>query len=310
MKTGIFFIVFILTAGAYTVFAQYAPAAGEPGSTAIHKDSAIFEGWATGYTNYISGEDVDEMWQVPGNALGKAQGTSFDIVSLGRGGSITLIFDAYIQNKEGYDFAVFENGFNDSFLELAWVEVSLDGDTFKRFSNHSLTPAPVSDVVDPEKIYGYAGKYRMGFGTPFDLDEVGLDSVYYVRIIDIPGDGTAKDTAGNAIYDPYPTIGSSGFDLDGVGVIHRSGEYILNMDYASPAIVNVYPNPFVYGVYVSLNDRAPEQISVINGYGKLLKQIKHCDKHNYIDLSQYPAGIYFIKIQTAEDVVVQKVIKQ
>jgi hypothetical protein len=311
MRTASIFICCMLTAGAYTVFAQYAPAAGEAGSTAIHKDSAVFEGWATGYKDYLVGDDVDEMWQVPDNALGKAQGTSFDIVCLGRGGEITLTFNAFILNKEGDDFAVFENSFNDSFLELAWVEVSLDGDTFVRFPNHSLTTSPVSDVVNPEKIYGYAGKYRKGYGTPFDLAEVGMDSVYYVRLIDIPGDGSAKDTAGNPVYDPYPTTGSAGFDLDAIGVIHKSSDYIGLEKYNAHDNIHIYPNPFVDGIYVSPGvEGAPAQICIMNCYGALLKQINHCNGNNYIELSQYPAGLYFIRIATVNKTVVKKIIKK
>ena len=41
-----------------------------------------------------------------------------------------------------------------------------------------------------------------------------------MRIVDIVGNGTALDSAGRPIYDPYPTTGSAGFDLDAVGVIH------------------------------------------------------------------------------------------
>lgn len=34
------------------------------------------------------------------------------------------------------------------------------------------------------------------------------------------GDGTYFDTSGDVIYDPYPTPGSAGFDLDAAGVIN------------------------------------------------------------------------------------------
>ena len=65
------------------------------------------------------------------------------MVSLGKGGSITLSFDPPVSNGDGWDFAVFENGFEDTFLELAYVEVSSDGVVFVRFDNASLTPDPV-----------------------------------------------------------------------------------------------------------------------------------------------------------------------
>ncbi len=35
------------------------------------------------------------------------------------------------------------------------------------------------------------------------------------------GDGSYLDTWGNIIYDPYPTTGSAGFDLDAIGVLNQ-----------------------------------------------------------------------------------------
>ncbi len=71
----------------------YPPAAGEQGSTAVSKDDPAFVAWATGWENYLPGADVSDTFQTPEKALGKAEGTAFDIVSLGEGGSITLTFD-------------------------------------------------------------------------------------------------------------------------------------------------------------------------------------------------------------------------
>ena len=59
---------------------------------------------------------------------------------------------------------------------------------------------------------------------------VDLSAVTHVRLIDIVGDGTYMDSLGNPVYDPYPTSGSAGFDLDAVGVSNGAdypeGEYV------------------------------------------------------------------------------------
>ena len=147
----------------------YAPAAGEAGSTAIHKDDVSIAAWATGFADYVVGIGVDPEFQTPEKALGPAEGTTADIVSLGRGGEITLTFAVPIRDGLGADFAVFENSFSDTFLELGFVEVSSNGTDFFRFDNDSLTPAAVDAFgeVDPTEINNFAGKYRQGFGTPF-----------------------------------------------------------------------------------------------------------------------------------------------
>ncbi len=234
-----------------TNYVLSAPAAGYLGSTAIHMSSNAIVAWADGYTNLHYGAEVSEEFQTPGKALGSAEGTSSDIISLGRGGRITLTFPHGIADRPGADFTVFENSFDDVFLELAYVEVSSDGINFVRFPSYSYTPDPVGGfgTVYTELIYGLAGKYRQGYGTPFDLNELRIaynaqlagntdfsptfatvlsnniplldfNRVTHVRLIDIVGDGSAFDTRGEVLYDPYPTIGSAGFDLDAVGVIN------------------------------------------------------------------------------------------
>ena len=76
--------------------------------------------------------------------LGKAgDGT---ILSLGDGGEATLTFSTPISNGQGADFAIFENSFSATFLELGLVEVSSDGQNFVRSTiwqeNIALTMAP------------------------------------------------------------------------------------------------------------------------------------------------------------------------
>lgn len=230
---GLFTLAALLLAQ-HSIAGPYAPAAGQPDSTAIFKDDAAFVGWATGYSSYLPGPNVDATWQTPQQALGKAVGDSFDIVALGDGGTITLTFSGAIFNGPGADFAVFENSFSDTFLELAWVEVSSDNTNFYRFPGVSFTAGPIGGFgsIDPTNIDGFAGKYRQGYGTPFDLDllsavpGLNVNDVRYVRIVDITGDGSVLDNYPPAlggphpVYDPFPTSGGGGFDLDAIGVIH------------------------------------------------------------------------------------------
>ncbi|WP_144059577.1 DUF4465 domain-containing protein [Rhodopirellula sallentina] len=218
----------------------YAPAAGEDGSTAIAFEDSAIVGWASAVADYSPGSDVDAQWTDTSNALGPAEGEFDGVVSLGRGGSITLEFATPIRDGLGADFAVFENAINDTFLELAFVEVSSDGVNFVRFDSDSLTPAAVPSYgeVDPTQIDNLAGKYRGGYGTPFDLEELrgtaGLDvtSVTHVRLVDIVGDGLTVDSDGDPIYDPTPTFGSAGLDLDAIGVIHQVeyGEVVVDFE--------------------------------------------------------------------------------
>ena len=209
--------------------------------------------WANGWTNYLPGTNVEAKWQTPSNALGAATGdldglgATNGIVCLGDEGRITLTFPAPIADGNGPDFAVFENAFADTFLELAYVEVSSDGANFVRFPSHCLETNRIdayaaTNASDPTAYGGFAGKHTQGFGTPFDLRLLagapGLDvrRVTHVRIVDVKGDGSNADSYGNPVFDPMPTSGSGGFDLDAVGVLHPRIEIDVDAHAPAPAL--------------------------------------------------------------------------
>jgi hypothetical protein len=200
--------------------------------------------WASSFSNLVRGpvdpNDPGAGVATAGSgslALGAATGSPGHIVSLGNGGTITLGFNGSIADGPGADFAVFENGFafgGDSFGELAFVEVSTDGLAFAQFASMSLNGGPIADFdpVDPTNVHNLAGQFVAGQGTPFDLSDLSADplvigglldlsDVQFVRLTDVVGDGSTVDSLGNPIFDPYPTaFGSSGFDLEAVGVIN------------------------------------------------------------------------------------------
>jgi len=196
-------------------------------------DDPGIAGWATGFSHYLPGPGVASYFATPAKALGVSKPqTAGDIVSLGRGGSITLTFGAPIVDGAGADFAVFENAFEAPgqglFAELAFVEVSSDGVNFVRFPNFSLTTSPVGafGTIDPTDVSGLAGKTRLGQGTAFDLailasvPVLDVADVRYVRVVDVVGDGGTNDSLGRPIYDPYKTELSAGFDLESVAVLN------------------------------------------------------------------------------------------
>ena len=238
----------------------YAPPAGVEGSTAVSYIDPQIKGWASEVVEYLPGAAVSANFQDITQALGPADLSVTSTVSLGRGGQITLAFQYPIRDGLGSDFAVFENGVSDTFLELATVEVSSDGINFFAFPSDSLTSAPVDafGALDATEIDGLAGKYRVGFGTPFDLGlmrgvdpALNVNRVTHIRLIDVVGDGSIFDSQGDAIYDPFPTIDSAGFDLDGIGVMHflDAGEHFATFEDvgASLADVDVFHGPISGG---------------------------------------------------------------
>ena len=202
----------------------FAPSVGEEGSTAVPLDDERILGWADTVELYApaAGAPVASQFSDPTQALFAAEGNVFQIVSLGRG-ELVVSFQESFQNGEGPELAVFENSFNDTFLELAFVEVSSDGVHFVRFPNQSLTPNESSAIMATQ-IDGLAGKYRVGFGTPFDFQNLpdspllDLKAVRFVRLVDIVG-GEAIDSLGRTIFDAFLAGVSTGFDCDGIAAL-------------------------------------------------------------------------------------------
>lgn len=176
-------------------------------------------------------------------------------------GSIVVSFQATIFDGPGADIAVFENAgdFFDShdvdfiFAELAFVEVSSNGTDFARFPATSLNIEPDANTPDPNhdqlhipfgrdfaganttNVNNLAGIHPTNVGTPFDLSDlasdplvtlgtVDLSQIRYVRLVDVPGEGSFTDSLGNPILDAWHSVESGGFDLDAVGAIHAVPE--------------------------------------------------------------------------------------
>lgn len=295
-------------------FSQYAPAVGEVGTTAISKDSSIFQFWADSVEIKRGWQDISDKklgvvsLGVISDAIGKPDGR---VISLGDSGQITLTFPHRIQNGIGPDFAIFENSFNNTFLELAFVEVSSDGLHFVRFPSVSLTPSVIQfgndAVMDPSKINNLAGKYKGGFGTPFDLEELkdssklDIQNIKFVRLIDVVGSinpiyGT-RDSKGNIINDPFPTpYPSSGFDIDAVGVINSEFASINENSLG----FKIWPNPVSEILLIEVPN--VENVQLINSIGEIVYS-NHFNQIAKIDVSNYEKGIYFIRINNS----VQKV---
>ena len=240
--------------------AQFAPPVGQIGSTAISSDSSIFIGWATECTVTRGYQDISDVTlgitSVGDSSFALEKAGINGVISLGDGGSAILTFNRPITNGAGWDFAVFENSFNDLFLELAFVEVSSDGINYVRFPAISNTQDTIQvdgfGELDATKINNFAGKYRGNYGTPFDLEELryspqlNIDSITHIKIVDVVGciqsQYATRDSQGKIVNDPWPTpFPSGGFDLDALGVIHQTPLSVNDLNFDQ--LISIYPNP-------------------------------------------------------------------
>lgn len=297
--------------------AQYPPAVGHPGTTAMYKDSSAFVGWATQCTVIRGYQDISNQGMglvtVGDSSMATGPAGTNGVVSLGDGGSATLSFAWPIVNGPGWDFAVFENSFDDFFLELAFVEVSSDGMNFFRFPAHSLTDTAIQvssfDSLDATSINNFAGKYRGMYGTPFDLEELSyvlsldLLRITHVRIIDAVGcvqtAYATYDTAGNKVNDPWPTgFPQGGFDLDAVGVIwdHTNALPENNVQQGFQA----FPNPATDQISLNwLVENTAVEFVLRDLCGKAVMQqsFPASEKNGQLEIGQFKPGMYLLQMR-------------
>lgn len=298
---------------------------GTEGCQAIKYDDAAILGWATscvvtrGYQN-IEQAGALASYGTDNDAVGpSSETTDAGVVSLGDAGYAVLTFGMPISNGEGYDFAVFENALNNTFLELAFVEVSSDGEHYYRFPSVSNTQTTQqignTGGVDATNLHNLAGKYKVGWGTPFDLEELDgysnldINNVTHVRIVDVVGSinplyGTT-DKNGHLINEPYPTpFGSSGFDLSGVAVMNGWTPTAVN-NYQQEVSFMAYPNPCQKVLNVN-NVTVNEPVSLFNAMGQQIWSGMTQDTYFQLDMQSYPAGMYMLQVGTQMTKIIKK----
>lgn len=308
------FIIYLLCFIGLRGFSQFAPAAGQPGSTAIAWDSTIIVGWASASVTEPGLMDVSQpaLGMVStGDSLSACGPAGMNgVFSLGDGGRLTLLMEHPVFNGPGADFAIFENSFMDTFLEFGFVEVSSDGERFIRFPSACLTDSSLQldafGLSDPTKVHNLAGKYRAMYGTPFDLqditDSAGIDlmNISHVRVTDVIGcisqpAWTSRDAMGRKINDPWPTpFPSSGIDIDALGIIHWNNPAGIS-HHAEMNEPGIYPNPLKTGQTFRINknlDFNNVYIYTINGW-----MLEEQNQEGGFTAPDKP-GIYLLKSKT------------
>ena len=195
--------------------------------------------------------------------------------------------------------------------------MSSNGLDFYRFPSVSETPIDVQitnfTFGDCRYVNNLAGKYRQGFGTPFDLEDLAhnlnldVNNITHVRIIDVVGSinplYATYDGLGNIINDPFSTPWeSSGFDLDAVGVIHSQPLELVDEEFD----FSLYPNPS--NDFVRLSSDFSGELMLLDLSGRVLfSSIFNGDL--LVDLTSFDAQVLLFEIQSNGRTFVKRVIK-
>ena len=226
-----------------------------------------------------------------------AEASESEVLSFGFGGEIIIgNSDNLIIDGEGADFTIFENVFKNPingrlFKEPAIVSVSKDGVNYTEFPYEFSS---LEGCAGTHPTFGSADycDSKVSGGDSFDLSEIGMDSIRYIKIKDITDQVKANQNH------KYFDFSLSGFDLDAL-VIHN---------YTAEAMSSVSAD---ISEFYSINNStissfdASNTIQIYNINGILL------DEHSGIGVFQYhdlQSGVYIMKISNSKGTAVEKII--
>ena len=232
-----------------------------------------------------------------------------ELCSLGKGGEIVVgCKNHYIVNGPGVDFIIFENVFVNSantktFVEPAIVSVSQDGVNFIEFK------------FDMSTFEGLAGinwtnggnnpfDYSVSGGDGFDLSDVMLDTIKYIKIKDT-SDIASKIDKTHPYYSPVSVL--SGFDLDAVAILYaqnKNGGIVIanNIQHKNPVNIRENKDSFLCNAVEKFD------ILVFDIYGNKILE-KNNINNLCINKNSISNAIYFLIIRVNNNNFIYKFIK-
>jgi hypothetical protein len=153
-------------------------------------------------------------------------------------------------------------------------------------------------------------------GSDYFTVEHSTDGRTFTKIGTLAAAGFSQDIRDYELYDLQPASGLNYYRLlqvDYDGTVHNEGIVIVRFDDGPPRPLSVFPNPVVDLTTVSWSTTA-EFLHLFDAQGRRLQTIPLDAAGDggarSLDMSTYPAGIYFIRLESKRDSEVIKVVKR
>lgn len=226
-----------------------------------------------------------------------AEASESEVLSIGFGGEIIVgNSDNLIIDGDGADFTIFENVFKNPingrlFKEPAIVSVSKDGVNYKEFPYNFES---LEGCAGTHPTFGNADycDSEVSGGDSFDLSEIGMDSIRYIKIKDITDQVKANENH------KYFDFSLSGFDLDALVIYNYKAEAMSSVR----ADISEF---FMLDNSAITSFEASNTIQIYNINGILVAKYSGIGVFQYHDLQ---SGVYIIKIRNSKGMAVEKII--
>lgn len=153
-------------------------------------------------------------------------------------------------------------------------------------------------------------------GSDYFAVEHSTDGRIFTKIGTLPAAGFSQDLRDYELYDPQPANGLNYYRLlqvDYDGTVHHEGIVTVRFEGGPPRPLTVFPNPVTALTTVSWSTAA-EVLHLSDAQGRRLQTIPldaaAAGGARSLDLSSYPAGIYFVRLESKHDSEVCKVVKR
>lgn len=222
--------------------------------------------------------DTSARYEIP-------QASPEQICSLGFGGEIILSFhNKILRDLPGKDFSIFENAFYapefpQMFIEPGRVSVSKDGITYIDFPYDPLTFIGCAGITPTNGDKNPLNPLESG-GDGFDLSDIGIDSVRYIKISDI---ASLLLNRKHPLYDPVAT----GFDLDAVVGLH--------LEEIDPISISIGGNS------IKINSETESVYSMYSIDGRKVSYIEKPSKDSEIPFASITNGIYGLVVTSSDN---------
>jgi hypothetical protein len=153
-------------------------------------------------------------------------------------------------------------------------------------------------------------------GSDYFAVEHSTDGRTFTKIGTLPAAGFSQDIRDYELYDLQPANGLNYYRLlqtDYDGTVHNEGIVTVRFDDGPPRPMSVFPNPVTDRTTVSWSTAA-EMLHISDAQGRRLQTIPLDAAGDggarSLDMSTYPAGIYFVRLESKRDSEVIKVVKR
>ena len=156
-----------------------------------------------------------------------------------------------------------------------------------------INPLNLSPIYEPNTIYAadsvYGVKRTVNGGVSWETINDGLEDSVVFCLAQSPADTTLLYAGtSNGIY---------------VWDISADIEEVSNKN-----CIIIYPNPA--NEYITIEGIYPGRIEIMNLQGKIIKKLNTSGTKTEIDISKLESGVYTIRIETNEEIIMKKFVKE